>query len=64
MTFCLLAHELKAQGEKNKQRFYYFFLCLMQILAEPCNASNDNCNCNVITEFITVMTYLLHYRKM
>lgn len=34
MTFCLLAHELKAQGEKKKQRFYYFFLCLMQILAE------------------------------
>lgn len=35
MTFCLLAHELKAQGKKKKQRFYYFFLCLMQILAEP-----------------------------
>lgn len=34
MTFCLLAHELKAQGKKKKQRFYYFFLCLMQILAE------------------------------
>lgn len=34
MTFCLLAHELKAQGKKKKKRFYYFFLCLMQILAE------------------------------